>query len=162
MKTSSCYSELLVAINSKPKGYKIYSRRNSQVVYLVTRPPYRRFPPKIRRSPTLIFTILQKKLHWPFCHHIGHNPQQKYLPKTFSGHRLRRGSSAVATCYTAYTSGLVAPVAIIEVLTMVRVFSQFREQVITPKERTTIGYLFFLLLKLGIAQMNKVPGKIEI
>ena len=29
-------------------------------------------------------------------------------------------------------------------------------------ERTAIGYLFFLLLKLGIEQMNKVPGKIKI
>ena len=30
-----------------------------------------------------------------------------------------------------------------EVLTKVRVFSVFREQAITPMERTAIGYLFF-------------------
>ena len=30
-----------------------------------------------------------------------------------------------------------------EVLTKVRVFSEFREQAITPMERTAIGYLFF-------------------
>ena len=44
--------------------------------------------------------------------------------------------------------------------TKVRVFSVFHEQAITPIERTAIGYLFVLPLKLGIEQMNKVPGKI--
>ena len=38
----------------------------------------------------------------------------------------------------------------------------FREQAITPMERTAIGYLFFSLLKLRIDQINKVPGKIKI
>ena len=50
---------------------------------------------------------------------------------------------------------------IIEVLTKVRVFSVFHEQAITSMERTAIGYLF-LPLKLGIEQMNKVPGKLKI
>ena len=45
-----------------------------------------------------------------------------------------------------------------EVLTKVRVFSVFREQAITPMKRTAI----VLPLKLGIEQMNKVPGKIKI
>ena len=49
-----------------------------------------------------------------------------------------------------------------EVLTKVRVFPVFREQAITIMERAAIGYLFFLPLKLGIEQTNKVPGKIKI
>ena len=48
-----------------------------------------------------------------------------------------------------------------EVLTKVLVFSVFREQAITRMERTAIGCLF-LPLKLGIEQINKVPGKIKI
>ena len=49
-----------------------------------------------------------------------------------------------------------------EVLKKVRVFSAFREQAITPMEITAIGYSFFLPLKLGIEQLNKVSGKIKI
>ena len=34
-------------------------------------------------------------------------------------------------------------------------------QAIMPKERTAVGYSFFPI-KLGVEQMNKVPGEIEI